>query len=229
MAAIDNGLWKLQMMKLPRRLPRRNKDYPGYRLIINLVICAAVVLFLVVHVRNVVSRHGEKYEQNTKESRRRVNLQEEDYKRAKNAKRSVEQRNDSKPWLQLRLPANIKPKHYNMLIQVYLTELKFSGRSSISIQVIKSTNTIIFHINKLTVKSVQVLRNLEDKMLKIKKRFEFKKNQFFVVVLEEKLDIGEYILKINYDGDIETKELNGFYRSTYKTKDGRTRYCENAY
>ena len=62
------------------------------------------------------------------------------------------------------------------------------------------------------------------KRFKIRKEFEYKKNQFFVVELVDKLDVGEYKLKLNFDGDIKTKELNGFYRSTYKSNDGKTRY-----
>ncbi|XP_028399989.1 glutamyl aminopeptidase-like [Dendronephthya gigantea] len=141
--------------------------------------------------------------------------------------RTVENRDTNKdsgkPWLNIRLPSKVLPIHYDMLIKVNLKDLEFSGKSTISFQVTESTNVILFHINKLRIRNAQVLGKSEKKHLKVRKQFEYKRHQFYVLILVEELDVGEYKLKLNFDGDIETKELNGFYKSTYKTKDGKTR------
>ena len=132
---------------------------------------------------------------------------------------------DGKPWKQVLLPTNIQPTHYDMLIQVNLKELTFSGKSIITIQVSIPTKTIIFHTHKLQIQNVQVLDSSEEQLFKIRKQFEYMKNQFFVVEPVDKLYVGEYKLKLNFRGHIKTKELNGFYRSTYQSSDGKTRYC----
>ena len=201
---------------------RNNLSTKGNRLLFALATCFVIVIFL---VRGNLVKYGGTYDEQGNNSRREVKSLNGDSKHLPNVENSVEKRTILKPWEQLRLPSNIRPKHYDLLIQVNLNELTFSGKSSISFHVTKSTNTIIFHTNKLTINTVLVLGSSEEKPFKIRKQFEYKKNQFFVVELAYKLKIGEYKLKLNFDGDIETKELNGFYRSTYKNNDGKTRYC----
>jgi hypothetical protein len=182
--------------------------------------CSAIAVILIVTVR-----YGGTYNKREYNARRGgVQSINEVGKHFPDPKNSVEKRKILKSWEQVRLPGNIEPKHYDMLIQVNLIELTFSGKSSIYLQVTTPTSTIIFHINKLKIEKVEIRDLLGLKAFKIKTQFQYKKNQFFVVELIEKLDVGQYILKLKFNGNIGTKELNGFYRSTYKSKDGETRY-----
>ena len=191
---------------------KKNLSAKGIRLyfVPVLVICFVVVFFF--SIGSIVKYRG-RCDQYEIKSRRAIKSENVD------GKQSTE-----KPWKQILLPVNIRPKHYDMLIQVSLKELTFFGKSTISIQVTISTRFIIFHEHKLRIRNVQLLDPSQEKRFKIRKQFEYKKNQFFVVELVDKLDVGEYKLKLNFDGDIKTKELNGFYRSTYKSNDGKTRY-----
>ena len=231
MAAVDNALWKLRA-NMNSSANDRGKS-PGIKLRKSLVFAIAtglaVAIILVLSVK-----YGGTYDERKFNSKRKVQSINEGSKRLPNIENSVEKpniensvekRKNPEPWEQARLRSNIHPKHYDMLIKVNLNELTFAGKSSISFQLTSATNTIIFHVNKLKIEKVQVFDSLEVKPFKIRKEFHYTKNQFFVVELVKKLEVGEYKLKLNFDGNIETKELNGFYRSTYKSKNGETRYC----
>jgi hypothetical protein len=126
------------------------------------------------------------------------------------------------PWEKIRLPTDIKPMHYDMLIRVYLETLSFSGNSNISIDVTSQTDKILFHINKINIRSVEVVDS-NDKILPINKQFNSTKRQFYVVILDAKMAVGRYVLRLKFVADIETEELNGLYKSTYKNSAGETR------
>ncbi|CAB3992820.1 glutamyl aminopeptidase-like isoform X1 [Paramuricea clavata] len=126
------------------------------------------------------------------------------------------------PWEKIRLPTDIEPIHYDMLIRVYLETLSFSGNSNISIDVTSQTDTILFHINKINITSVEVVDS-SDKILPINKQFNSMKRQFYVVILDAKMAVGQYVLRLKFVANIEQEELNGLYKSTYKNSAGKTR------
>ena len=203
-------------VELERFAKKRNK------LVRNVAFCIAITIFIIIG--NVVKYNG-KNDRNTTDdsgdelrSHTRVTT-----KNVHNVKHHDENCYVLKPWKRVRLPNNIRPIHYNMFLKVNLQKWIFSGKSYISVQLTEATNTIIFHVNKLSIQTIQVHGFSDDKAFKIERQFHYKRNQFYVVVLVNKLKVGEYKLKINFDGKIETKELNGFYKSSYKTKDGKTR------
>lgn len=129
----------------------------------------------------------------------------------------------NEPWDQIRLPSDVAPSHYDMLIRVYLDTLKFSGNSNISINVSKETDKILFHINKINVTKVDVVKHGDTVSMSIKDQFPYPKRQFYVVILDKSLTIGNYELRLDFVANIETKELNGFYKSTYKNSSGHER------
>ena len=127
-----------------------------------------------------------------------------------------------KPWDKIRLPSDVEPVHYDMLIRVYLDTLTFSGNSNISIKVTDPTDKILFHVNKINIKNVEVVDS-NAKSYTIKEQFNATKRQFYVVILDERLAVGDYELRLEFVANIETKELNGFYKSTYKSSANETR------
>ena len=127
-----------------------------------------------------------------------------------------------KPWEKIRLPTDIVPDHYDMLIRVYLDTLRFSGNSNITINVTKATDKILFHINKINITDVEVIDNASN-ALEIDDSFPSLKRQFFVVILKDNLVVGTHELRLSFVANIETEELNGFYKSTYKNGAGETR------
>ena len=125
------------------------------------------------------------------------------------------------PWEKIRLPKDIVPEHYDMLIRVYLDNLTFSGNSNITIKVKNETNKILFHINKINITSVVVSHG--GTVFPIKRQFPAEKRQFYVVILDRSMPVDQYVLRLTFVANVETEELNGLYKSTYKNSTGGTR------
>ena len=218
---LENVIYKFQTkMDFIVDSLRDKLNIKGWKVLFTQTSCLAV--FILLLVANIV-KFSEVYDCDEKNTKREV------ISANNTAKHSAQKRIFFKPWERVRLPVHIKPEHYDMLIQVNLKELTFSGNSNISIQVTEPTYTIMFHINKLMIRKIEIFSSYEKTPFKIRKQFEYKKNQYFVVTLTEKLKVGEYKLKIKFNGDIETKELNGFYRSSYENDVGEKRYIISLY
>ena len=54
---------------------------------------------------------------------------------------------------------------------------------------------------------------------RVMNQFWFEINQFYVIQLNDWLHPDEYVVTIEYESDLR-EELEGFYRMTYKQKDG---------
>ena len=126
------------------------------------------------------------------------------------------------PWEKIRLPKDIVPEHYDMLIRVYLDSMTFSGNSNITIKVKSETNKILFHINKINITSAAVVSH-GGTVFPIKRQFPAEKRQFYVVILDNSMPVGRYDLRVTFVANVETEELNGLYKSTYKNSTGGTR------
>lgn len=60
------------------------------------------------------------------------------------------------PWSQVRLPANIKPSHYNIILSIDLTKPNFNGTVSIWIKISIITSYILLHTSNMNVTLVEV-------------------------------------------------------------------------
>lgn len=121
-------------------------------------------------------------------------------------------------WWNVRLPKHITPKHYDVIIFVDLKKFLFNGKVSILIDVKQSTDYILVHTNQLEVMSVTVRRSSGGEF-RVMNQFWFEINQFYVIQLNGWLHPDEYVVTIEYESDLR-EELEGFYRMTYKQKDG---------
>lgn len=139
----------------------------------------------------------------------------------------------------IRLPGNVIPEKYKLYLHPNITDNKFGfdGRVRILVKCTKPTNSIILHLKNLNVIKVTVVEGdsaFEGTGSKIlvsidksnkKKLLQFdKKNEFLVINLNgESLEEGKkYVILITYDGSL-SGGLEGFYKSSYKTKSGETR------
>ena len=57
----------------------------------------------------------------------------------------------------------------------------------------------------------------------IKSGYSKPKNEFFVIETTNSLAVGDYEVVVTFASKVSTK-LTGFYKSTYKSKSGETRY-----
>lgn len=60
------------------------------------------------------------------------------------------------PWSQVRLPDNIKPSHYNIILFIDLTKPHFNGTVSISINISNTTSYVLLHTSNMNVTLVEV-------------------------------------------------------------------------
>eukprot|EP00871_Galdieria_phlegrea_P002238 jgi/Galph1/3014/GphlegSOOS_G1672.1 len=132
------------------------------------------------------------------------------------------------------LPQDVRPKHYKLVLEPELPSsastvqgskenLYFQGSADIELEVISPTSSITLHavdldLNKITLRldsnrSIQVTQVTFDKA-----------QETATIHFTESLPVGKDVcLNLWFKGILNDK-LIGFYRSTYKTQSGETRY-----
>ena len=139
------------------------------------------------------------------------------------------------PWYKVRLPDNVKPIHYEVYLRPYLSLNTFEGKVDILIEVTntdKYANYILIHINEMDIRKSSVAKQMEGSEpnaatpgdeVKVKKRFQYKKNHYYIFEMEENLEVGKYVIHMEYNASLSL-QLNGFYNSTYTNSKGEKRY-----
>lgn len=62
----------------------------------------------------------------------------------------------SEVWWNVRLPDNIVPKHYDVLLYIDLKKSEFFGSVAIQVKVSSSTENVLVHVNKMNITSASV-------------------------------------------------------------------------
>uniref|UniRef100_A0A8D0GG12 Aminopeptidase n=1 Tax=Sphenodon punctatus TaxID=8508 RepID=A0A8D0GG12_SPHPU len=128
------------------------------------------------------------------------------------------------PWNKMRLPKHVFPVHYDLLIHPNLTTLTFTGLAKIEIIVNQETSSVIMHNKHLqilkatiegrmgtiqTVRGMMVLEHLSFEQI--------------ALLAAEPLHVGQnYTVNIEYSANL-SESFHGFYKSTYRTKEGDMR------
>lgn len=120
--------------------------------------------------------------------------------------------------LKFRLPRAIKPLHYDLFLAPDLNTHQFNGRVRISISVEEPTPLIALHANKLnitgTVGLAHVMPDGTRTNVSILNTFPYEKYEYFVIEPEKELAVGNYEIKMEFDGRLD-KNIVGFYSSKY--------------
>ena len=123
----------------------------------------------------------------------------------------------------IRLPTALTPNLYTIALDIDMEKENFNGSAKLNITVVKSTDTIVVHANKIDIDSFQVFSN-DGTEVKVLKRFPYPKFHFYVAQLRENLTAGRmYNIKTTYNGSISRTSLNGLYINTYKDVRGATK------
>ncbi|XP_010338530.2 endoplasmic reticulum aminopeptidase 1 [Saimiri boliviensis] len=128
------------------------------------------------------------------------------------------------PWNKIRLPEYIVPVHYDLLIHANLTKSTFWGTTEVEITTSQPTSTIILHSHHLQI-SKAILRKgagerLSEEPLQV---LEHQAQEQIVLLAPEPLLVGlPYTVVIHYAGNL-SETFHGFYKSTYRTKEGELR------
>ncbi|XP_071139480.1 aminopeptidase N-like isoform X4 [Mytilus edulis] len=122
----------------------------------------------------------------------------------------------------VRLPLNLYPTLYDVELQPYMYEgdakdFYFTGKVTIEMQCIKSTNEIVLHSNKLNIseQSIKVMQMGSGSQISHSVEFD-KVNQFLILKSNTQFMMGSnYSVYIEFRGPL-TGDLAGLYLSSYK-------------
>ncbi|XP_028661568.1 leucyl-cystinyl aminopeptidase [Erpetoichthys calabaricus] len=126
------------------------------------------------------------------------------------------------PWTNIRLPRNVIPVQYDISLHPNLTTMTFNGSVSIKMKILEETRNIILHSSglSLNVKSSKV----EETHRKISEMLEYKPWNQIALVFPEDLQKGQTcIVEIEFSANL-SDTYSGFYKSSYKNKNGEIRW-----
>lgn len=119
-----------------------------------------------------------------------------------------------------RLPKNVIPYQYDIIIDVNMQHQLFYGFTHIQIEVLEETNRIIFHT--LDLKYLDVHLYFNNREIAIASREFHNKLECFVMKFDHKLIPGKYDIKATYGANFRN-ETNGFYLSNQTHINKRSR------
>jgi puromycin-sensitive aminopeptidase len=117
-----------------------------------------------------------------------------------------------------RLPASVKPQHYEIRLEPDLKNFTFSGEETVAIEVYEAVNEIQLNALELTIDEVSLSR--EGHKLSGKAELD-EVNERAILNFDTKVEPGRWSLRIKFRGILNDK-LHGFYRSQYKDPAGQT-------
>lgn len=128
------------------------------------------------------------------------------------------------PWEKnIRLPENILPLHYDLFLHPDINLGKFKGKVEIDLNVTSPAGFLAVHTKSLNITETKIVKNNEE--VKIKEAFYSPGHLFWVILLPEEIEKGRAKLTLSFNGSL-TGKIVGFYRSTYKSASGESRFVE---
>ncbi|KAM7147926.1 endoplasmic reticulum aminopeptidase 1 [Molossus nigricans] len=125
------------------------------------------------------------------------------------------------PWNNMRLPEHIIPVHYDLMIHANLTTLTFKGTTAVDIIASQATNAIILHSHHLQISKATLKKGAGETQSEEPLRvLERPSHEQIALLALKPLVVGLlYTVVIDYAGNL-SESFYGFYKSTYKTKEG---------
>ncbi|KAK3740436.1 hypothetical protein QZH41_015486 [Actinostola sp. cb2023] len=132
----------------------------------------------------------------------------------------------------IRLPKDLQPTLYDVHWKIpdLNSTFDFDGYVKILFKCVKATKRVILHSSKLNITSVSLYEDLRTTELIRLRRITVvrtSKNEINSHIIFETADFlhanGTYAMRVIFKGMLATDNL-GFYKQSYKTKSGQTRY-----
>ncbi|NXF35795.1 AMPE aminopeptidase, partial [Nyctibius bracteatus] len=121
-------------------------------------------------------------------------------------------------WRHFRLPAYVKPVHYDLEMKPEMEADIYTGTVSISIALERSTSYLWLHLRETKITEMPTLWKSSGQQIALNDCFEYKPQEYIVVKAEAELsvtsDSDPYILTLKFQGWLNGS-LVGFYRTTY--------------
>lgn len=122
-----------------------------------------------------------------------------------------------------RLPTDVKPENYTLLLQPDLDKFTFKGQETIDVKVLSSTTSITLNSEEIEIQSAcYKATDAGDQNLKAEVKFE-PENASVVLSFPSALQPGSGQLCIDFTGELNDK-MKGFYRSKYSSPSGEEKY-----
>jgi puromycin-sensitive aminopeptidase len=121
----------------------------------------------------------------------------------------------------VQLPRYVRPLKYRLTLAPDMEQFTFRGEETIDIQVSDATNNLVLNCVEIQVQSASV--TLPDGTEMPASNISYNEGSETVIfAFHAPIPIGEARLALNFTGELNDR-LQGFYRSTYQTKEGETR------
>lgn len=129
----------------------------------------------------------------------------------------------------LRLPDNLIPESYNVLIQPYLyaaitnnytnQSFAFTGHSTVKVKCMRDSKTIFLHAQNLNVTTLEVRKSDSSEKLSVSAyKIHHDESNFLEIQLQDKMfENGTYDIFTKLEGEL-FEGLDGFYVSQYTEK-----------
>lgn len=125
-----------------------------------------------------------------------------------------------------RLPTNVKYTHYDLHLTPDMKNFTYTGKLAIDIDIKEDTNTLVLNYKDLEIGTAYIMVDGSNDLLQSSSvTYDSDREEVsmkFPVTLTSSLASPK--LHIFFTGTINDK-MAGFYRSSYKTDDGETKYC----
>ncbi|KAM6037102.1 endoplasmic reticulum aminopeptidase 1 isoform 1-T2 [Theristicus caerulescens] len=126
------------------------------------------------------------------------------------------------PWDAVRLPKHVVPLRYHLLIHPNLTTLTFAGTAAIEVTVTHQTSVVVLHSKGLHITGAAV-EAASGQLAQEAQVLEHQAFEQVALLAAQPLQAGHnYTLSIQYLANL-SDTLHGFYKSTYRTREGELR------
>ncbi|XP_049950895.1 glutamyl aminopeptidase-like isoform X1 [Schistocerca serialis cubense] len=117
-----------------------------------------------------------------------------------------------------RLPADVRPLHYDLELRPDLSAGAFTGNVSIAVRVSAPRRWVALHSRGLRVSGAALAPAPAGVAVPLERAFEAPRAERYVLVPAQPLQPGDYRLSLHFAGSLDVN-LVGFYRSRYTDKD----------
>lgn len=118
--------------------------------------------------------------------------------------------------LSWRLPSEIRPTLYNLLLRPDFKTKTFSGHVAIHLDVQKPISYVAVHSKLLSITKTALVHNdaSGEREIEIADSFDYPEREYWVTELPKPLNAGQYVLSLTFNGSL-TDRIVGFYQSSY--------------
>ncbi|MBN3282455.1 ERAP1 aminopeptidase, partial [Polyodon spathula] len=122
------------------------------------------------------------------------------------------------PWNKMRLPSSVSPLRYDLLIHPNLTTLDFTGSVRITVQVKEDTGFVVLHSKHLHISKAAGRGGSSPLQV-----LEYPAYEQVALLSDTPLVTDRlYVISIDYVANL-SESFHGFYKSTYRTREGEVR------